>query len=66
MLVATANIAAGETYDAALSAGKIVSSEVPQTVVDANTGAVTDSTQLNGKIVSVPIFAGQVIVQPVR
>ena len=62
VLVAKQDIAAGETYDAALSAGKIVSSEVPQTVVDANTGAVSDSTELNGTIVSVPIFAGQVIV----
>jgi pilus assembly protein CpaB len=62
VLVAKQDIAAGETYDAALSAGKIVSSEVPQTVVDANTGAVSDSTQLNGTIVSVPVFAGQVIV----
>ena len=62
VLQAKQNIAAGETYDSALAAGKIVSAEVPQNVVTANTGAVTSTTQLKGTIVSVPIFAGQVIV----
>jgi pilus assembly protein CpaB len=62
VLQATQNIAAGETYDSALAAGKIVQAEVPQNVVAANEGAVSSTTQLKGTIVSVPIFSGQVIV----
>jgi pilus assembly protein CpaB len=62
VLQAKQDIAAGETYDAALAAGQIVEAEVPKNVVDANPGAVNSTTQLNGKIVSVPIFSGQVIV----
>jgi pilus assembly protein CpaB len=62
VLVAKQNIAAGTKYDAALAAGQIASEPVPKTVVTANTGAVSDSTQLKGTVVAVPIFAGQVIV----
>jgi pilus assembly protein CpaB len=62
VLVAKQDITAGETYDAALAAGKIASSEVPQSMVSTTAGAVTSTTQLSGTIVSVPIFAGQVIV----
>jgi pilus assembly protein CpaB len=62
VLQAKQDITAGETYDAALAAGKIVQTEVPKNVVDANPGAVSSTTELSGKIVSVPIFTGQVIV----
>jgi pilus assembly protein CpaB len=62
VLQASQNIAAGETYDSALAAGKIVQAQVPKNVVDANAGAVTSTDQLKGTIVSVPIFSGQVIV----
>jgi pilus assembly protein CpaB len=63
VLQASQNIAAGETYDSALAAGKIVQAQVPQNVVAANEGAVSSATQLKGTIVSVPIFSGQVIVE---
>jgi pilus assembly protein CpaB len=61
VLQAKQDIAAGETYDSALAAGKIVQAAVPKTVVDSSAGAVTSTTQLKGTIVSVPIFSGQVI-----
>jgi pilus assembly protein CpaB len=62
VLQAKQNIAAGETYDSALAAGKIVQAQVPANVVAATPGAVTSTTQLKGTMVSVPIFSGQVIV----
>jgi pilus assembly protein CpaB len=61
-LQATANIAPGETYDAALAAGKLSMQPIPQSVLDKNTGYQTSSTALRGKIAAVPIFTGQVIV----
>jgi pilus assembly protein CpaB len=60
--VATQNIAAGETFDQALSQGKIVLHSVPRNVLDENTGYQTDSTALKGKLAVVPVFQGQVIV----
>lgn len=62
VLQATQNVAAGEKYDDALAAGKISLQEVPKTVVDSNVGAVTSTDILKGKVASVPIFPGQVIV----
>jgi len=63
VLVATTNIAAGETYDSALSAGKIQSQEVPRTYAESNPGYVSDTATLKGKLVASPIYQGQVIVQ---
>ena len=60
MLKATQNIAAGESYDAALSAGKISLQPVPQNQL--NQGYEVDTTALKGKIASVPIFAGQQVI----
>ena len=37
-LQATQDVTAGESYDAALAAGKIVQASVPQSVLDASTG----------------------------
>jgi pilus assembly protein CpaB len=62
VLQATQNIAAGEPYDTALAAGKISLQQIPQTVVDANAGSETSTEALKGKIASVPVLAGQVIV----
>ncbi len=62
VLVATQNIAAGATYDDSLAAGTITTKDISQTVVTANAGAVVDPAQLKGKVVAVPILAGQVIV----
>jgi pilus assembly protein CpaB len=62
VLQATQGVAAGEKYDDALAAGKISLQEVPKTVVDSNVGAVTSTDVLKGKVASVPIFPGQVIV----
>jgi pilus assembly protein CpaB len=60
VLKATQDIAAGETYDAALAAGKIASAEVPKNQL--NEGYQTSTETLKGKIASVPIFAGQQII----
>ena len=62
VLQATQDIGAGETYDSALAAGKISLQQIPQTVVDANSGYQTSTTALKGTIASVPILAGQVVV----
>jgi pilus assembly protein CpaB len=61
-LQATQNISAGETYDSALAAGKMSLQLIPKTVVDANVGYETSTADLKGKIASVPILAGQVVV----
>jgi len=60
VLQAKQNIAAGETYDDAVKAGKIASASVPQNQLNA--GYQTSLTALNGKIAAVPIFAGQQII----
>ena len=54
VLKATQNITAGESYDAALAAGKISLQPVPQNQL--NQGYEIDTTALKGKIASVPIF----------
>jgi pilus assembly protein CpaB len=61
-LEATANIAPGETYDAALAAGKISMQPVPKNVLDKSTGYQTSVDALKGKIAAVPIFPGQVVI----
>jgi pilus assembly protein CpaB len=60
VLKATQDIAAGETYDSALAAGKIASADVPKEQL--NEGYQTSTTALKGQIASVPIFAGQQII----
>lgn len=60
VLRATQNIAAGETYDDAVSSGKIASTSVPQNQLNA--GYQTSLTALKGKVAAVPIFAGQQII----
>jgi pilus assembly protein CpaB len=60
VLKATQNIAAGESYDSALSAGKISLQPVPQNQL--NQGYETSTTALKGKVVSVPIFTGQQVI----
>jgi pilus assembly protein CpaB len=60
VLKATADIPAGESYDAALAAGKISSADVPKNQLV--TGYQTSTTTLKGKIAAVPIFAGQQII----
>lgn len=60
VLKATKDIAAGETYDSALAAGKISSQDVPRNQLNA--GYQTSTSALDGKIASVPIFAGQQII----
>jgi pilus assembly protein CpaB len=60
VLRATQNIAAGESYDSALSAGKIALQPVPQNQL--NLGYETSTTALKGKVVSVPIFTGQQVI----
>ena len=60
VLKATQDIAAGETYDQALSAGKIASADVPRNQL--TTGYQTSTTALKGQIASVPVFAGQQII----
>src|SRR5881394_1173196 len=62
VLQATQDVAAGVTFDSALAAGKISLQEVPRNVVEANTGYQTSGDALKGKVASVPIFPGQVIV----
>jgi pilus assembly protein CpaB len=60
VLKATQNITAGESYDAALAAGKISLQPVPQNQL--NQGYEIDTTALKGKIASVPIFPGQQVI----
>ena len=60
VLKATANIAPGETYDAALSAGKVSLQPIPKNQLIE--GYQTTTTALKGKIASVQIFAGQQII----
>jgi pilus assembly protein CpaB len=60
VLKATQDIAAGESYDSALSAGKISLQPVPQNQL--NTGYQSSTTALKGKLAMVPIFAGQQII----
>ncbi|HEY2878183.1 Flp pilus assembly protein CpaB [Nocardioides sp.] len=61
VLKATQDIAAGENYDQALTAGKISLQPVPQNQLTS--GYQTTTTALKGKIASVPIFAGQQIIE---
>jgi pilus assembly protein CpaB len=61
-LQATADIAAGETYDSAVASGKIKVAQVPKNILDLSTNYQTDINALKGKFASAPIFAGQVIV----
>jgi pilus assembly protein CpaB len=60
VLKATSDIAAGDTFDAALAAGRITLQDVPKNQVEV--GAQTTTTALKGKIVSVPIFTGQQVI----
>lgn len=60
VLKATANIAPGETYDSALSAGKVSLQPIPKNQLIE--GYQTTTTALKGKIASVQIFAGQQII----
>jgi pilus assembly protein CpaB len=60
VLKATQDIAAGESYDSALAAGKISSADVPKNQLIE--GYQTSTTTLKGKIAAVPIFTGQQII----
>lgn len=60
VLKATQNIAAGESYDTALSSGKITTAAVPRNQLNA--GYQTSTAALKGKFASAPIFAGQQII----
>ncbi|HEX4687469.1 MAG TPA: hypothetical protein VH228_11860, partial [Nocardioides sp.] len=60
--VATQNIAAGESFDSALSAGKIALHPVPQNVLDDSPGYQTTTTNLKGMLAVAPVLQGQVIV----
>jgi len=60
VLKATSNIAAGETYDSALSAGKMSLQPVPKNQLIE--GYQTTTTALKGKIASSQIYAGQQII----
>src|SRR3954453_2732929 len=60
VLRATQNIAAGESYDEAVSSGKIAPASVPQNQLNA--GYQTSLTALKGKVAAVPIFAGQQVI----
>jgi pilus assembly protein CpaB len=60
VLKATQNIAVGESYDTALSQGKISLQPVPQNQL--NDGYETTTTALKGKIVSTEIFPGQQVI----
>jgi pilus assembly protein CpaB len=62
VLRATQDVAAGEKYDDALAAGKISLQEVPKNAATANVGYQTTTDALKGKVASVPIFTGQIIV----
>lgn len=61
VLKATKDIAAGESYEAALSSGKISLQPVPKTQL--NTGYETSTTALKGMSATTPIFAGQQIIK---
>jgi pilus assembly protein CpaB len=61
-LEATQPVAAGESFDTALAAGKISLQAIPKNVLDQTPGYQTSVDALKGKIASVPIFPGQVIV----
>jgi pilus assembly protein CpaB len=60
VLKATQSVAAGESYDSALAAGKISLQPVPQNQL--NQGYEIDTTALKGKIASVTIFPGQQVI----
>jgi len=60
VLKATQNIVAGTKYDDALSSGEISMQSVPKN--ELSTEAVTTTDALKGKLVTVPIFAGQQII----
>jgi pilus assembly protein CpaB len=61
-LQATQPVAAGESFDSALAAGKISLQAIPKNVLDQTPGYQISVDTLKGKIASVPIFPGQVIV----
>jgi pilus assembly protein CpaB len=60
VLKATQDIAVGESYDTALSQGKISLQPVPQNQL--NDGYQTTTTALKGKTVSTEIFPGQQVI----
>jgi pilus assembly protein CpaB len=64
VVVAKVNIAANETYDAALAAGKVEVQAVPVDYAATVPNAVTATSQLQGQemIAQSDIFAGQVLV----
>jgi pilus assembly protein CpaB len=61
-LVATANIAANESYDSALQSGKLQMQAVASSVADSTPNYVTSTTQLTGQTATGPIYQGQVVV----
>jgi pilus assembly protein CpaB len=61
VLKATTDVAAGTKYDDALSNGQIAMSTAPKYELAA--AAVTSTEALKGKLVTVPIFTGQQIIQ---
>ncbi|MGC4112379.1 MAG: RcpC/CpaB family pilus assembly protein [Nocardioides sp.] len=60
VLKATANIAQGESYDTALSSGKISLQPVPQNQL--NDGYQSSTTALKGKFANAAIYPGQQII----
>jgi pilus assembly protein CpaB len=62
-LVATQNIAAGESFDQALANGKIAMHPVPKNVLDETSDYQTSPTELKGQLAVAPVFQGQVIVK---
>jgi pilus assembly protein CpaB len=61
-LVATANIAAGESYDSALNSGKLALQSVDASVADNTPNYVSSTSQLAGQTATGPIYQGQVVV----
>jgi pilus assembly protein CpaB len=61
-LVATADIAANESYDSALQSGKLQMQAVASSVADATPNYVSSTTQLTGQTATGPIYQGQVVV----
>jgi pilus assembly protein CpaB len=61
VLKATQDIAAGESYDSAIAAGKITTAQVPRNQL--NVGYQQNGDALKGKLAVVPIFTGQQIIQ---
>jgi pilus assembly protein CpaB len=61
-LVATANIAPGDSYNTALSAGKLQMKQVAQSVVDSTPGYVSSTTALTDQVATGQIYQGQVVV----